>query len=183
MNPTEPQRAAAPSDIRGTSIGYAINLIMDYGSGRQVTISGTLPLGASLEEMNKELDKLRLATNRQSSLVSLRDVLNTVAMAKKTKASFKLMIEAYNAEIEKEMDGLKRDVNLTSMKKQQIENLRAQALNNRITKGEEIMRAQADIEKAHRLLGYEPTVSFEEGLRRTVEWYKGSIVEPLGSSG
>jgi len=30
----------------------------------------------------------------------------------------------------------------------------------------------ADISKAHRLLGYQPTVSFEDGLRRTVEWYR-----------
>ena len=30
----------------------------------------------------------------------------------------------------------------------------------------------ADITLARRLLGYEPHVSFEEGLRRTVEWYR-----------
>jgi nucleoside-diphosphate-sugar epimerase len=30
----------------------------------------------------------------------------------------------------------------------------------------------ADISKAQRLLGYQPTVSFEDGLRRTVDWYK-----------
>jgi UDP-glucose 4-epimerase len=30
----------------------------------------------------------------------------------------------------------------------------------------------ADISKARRLLGYEPTVGLEEGLRRTVEWYR-----------
>ncbi|MGE3277221.1 MAG: SDR family oxidoreductase [Vicinamibacterales bacterium] len=32
--------------------------------------------------------------------------------------------------------------------------------------------SQADISKAERLLGYRPTVTFEEGLRRTVEWYR-----------
>jgi nucleoside-diphosphate-sugar epimerase len=31
----------------------------------------------------------------------------------------------------------------------------------------------ADISKARRLLGYEPLVDFEEGLRRTVDWYRG----------
>lgn len=32
--------------------------------------------------------------------------------------------------------------------------------------------SQADITKAKRLLGYEPTVSFEDGLQRTVDWYR-----------
>jgi nucleoside-diphosphate-sugar epimerase len=34
--------------------------------------------------------------------------------------------------------------------------------------------SQADISKARALLGYEPTVPFEEGLRRTVDWYRQS---------
>jgi nucleoside-diphosphate-sugar epimerase len=38
----------------------------------------------------------------------------------------------------------------------------------------DVRDSQADIGKARRLLGYEPTVSFEEGLRRTVEWYRTS---------
>ena len=33
----------------------------------------------------------------------------------------------------------------------------------------------ADISKARTLLGYEPTVSFEEGLRHTIEWYKSAV--------
>jgi nucleoside-diphosphate-sugar epimerase len=32
----------------------------------------------------------------------------------------------------------------------------------------------ADLSKARRLLGYAPTVSFEEGLRQTVDWYRES---------
>jgi nucleoside-diphosphate-sugar epimerase len=36
----------------------------------------------------------------------------------------------------------------------------------------DVRDSQADISKARRILGYEPTVSFEEGLRRTVEWYR-----------
>jgi nucleoside-diphosphate-sugar epimerase len=38
----------------------------------------------------------------------------------------------------------------------------------------DVRDSQADISKARRVLGYEPTVSFEEGLRRTVEWYRTS---------
>jgi len=36
----------------------------------------------------------------------------------------------------------------------------------------DVRDSQADISKAKRLLGYEPSVSFEEGLRRTLEWYR-----------
>jgi nucleoside-diphosphate-sugar epimerase len=36
----------------------------------------------------------------------------------------------------------------------------------------DVRDSQADISKAKRLLGYDPIVSFEEGLQRTVAWYK-----------
>jgi nucleoside-diphosphate-sugar epimerase len=36
----------------------------------------------------------------------------------------------------------------------------------------DIKDSLADIERARKLLGYEPKVDFREGLRRTVEWYK-----------
>lgn len=36
----------------------------------------------------------------------------------------------------------------------------------------DIRDSQADIQKARQLLGYEPTVMFEEGLSRTYEWYR-----------
>jgi nucleoside-diphosphate-sugar epimerase len=35
--------------------------------------------------------------------------------------------------------------------------------------------SQADISKAERLLGYRPTVPFESGLRRTVDWARESF--------
>ena len=38
----------------------------------------------------------------------------------------------------------------------------------------DVRDSQADISKAKRLLGYEPTVSFEEGLARTVAWFTAS---------
>jgi nucleoside-diphosphate-sugar epimerase len=34
------------------------------------------------------------------------------------------------------------------------------------------LHSQADIRMAQEILGYEPKVGFEEGLRRTVEWYR-----------
>jgi nucleoside-diphosphate-sugar epimerase len=36
----------------------------------------------------------------------------------------------------------------------------------------DVRDSQADISKARRLLGYEPRVSFEEGLKKTVEWHR-----------
>jgi UDP-glucose 4-epimerase len=36
----------------------------------------------------------------------------------------------------------------------------------------DVKHSQADIAKARRLIGYDPQVSFEEGLRRTVEHYR-----------
>jgi len=44
----------------------------------------------------------------------------------------------------------------------------------------DVRDSQADIAKAARLLGYKPIVTFEEGLARTVAWYKGAaaVVNP-----
>jgi UDP-glucose 4-epimerase len=39
----------------------------------------------------------------------------------------------------------------------------------------DVRDSQADITKARRLLGYEPTVSFDEGLGRTIAWYRTSV--------
>jgi UDP-glucose 4-epimerase len=36
----------------------------------------------------------------------------------------------------------------------------------------DILHSLADISRAQKALGYEVTVPFEEGLRRTVEWYR-----------
>jgi nucleoside-diphosphate-sugar epimerase len=38
----------------------------------------------------------------------------------------------------------------------------------------DVRDSQADIGKAQKILGYSPVVSFEEGLRRTVDWYRTS---------
>jgi len=40
-------------------------------------------------------------------------------------------------------------------------------------RGGDIKHSLADISKAEAGLGYKPKVSFEEGLRRTAEWYRG----------
>jgi UDP-glucose 4-epimerase len=38
----------------------------------------------------------------------------------------------------------------------------------------DILHSQADVSLARKVLGYEPGVQFEEGLRRTWEWYKAA---------
>ena len=39
----------------------------------------------------------------------------------------------------------------------------------------DVRDSQADIAKARRILGYEPTVTFEDGLQRTLDWYRASL--------
>jgi nucleoside-diphosphate-sugar epimerase len=41
----------------------------------------------------------------------------------------------------------------------------------------DVRDSQADIGKAKALLGYEPIVTFEEGISRTIEWYRASRAE------
>jgi len=37
----------------------------------------------------------------------------------------------------------------------------------------DVKHSLADLSRAEKRLGYKPTVDFEEGLRRTIEWYRG----------
>ena len=39
----------------------------------------------------------------------------------------------------------------------------------------DVRDSQADISRAKRLLGYEPVVSFEEGLAQTIAWYRAAL--------
>ncbi len=41
----------------------------------------------------------------------------------------------------------------------------------------DVTHSQADIAKARRLLGFEPSVTFDEGLDRTVAWYRQSALK------
>jgi nucleoside-diphosphate-sugar epimerase len=42
----------------------------------------------------------------------------------------------------------------------------------------DVRNSLADVSAAREAFGYEPKVGFEEGLRRTVEWYKASVHAP-----
>jgi nucleoside-diphosphate-sugar epimerase len=43
----------------------------------------------------------------------------------------------------------------------------------------DVRDSQADIRKAQELLGYQPIVSFEEGLKRTIAWYRSAAIPTL----
>lgn len=133
--------------IAGTSIGYAVTLLMDYGNGRQVTIAGTLPLDATKEQFDRELDKLRESTNRQQSYVILRDREARFAAEKKMVASLEHMIQSYTKDAEFEIEKLsKGETAKLTLTKQQIANMRQQVLNYAQTKKEELMRHQAEVD-------------------------------------
>jgi UDP-glucose 4-epimerase len=40
----------------------------------------------------------------------------------------------------------------------------------------DVKHSLADLSRAQKHLGYKPKVDFEEGLRRTIEWYKSGSV-------
>ncbi len=44
------------------------------------------------------------------------------------------------------------------------------------TRAGDVRDSQADITKASRILGYAPTVSFETGLAKTLDWYRESLI-------
>jgi nucleoside-diphosphate-sugar epimerase len=45
----------------------------------------------------------------------------------------------------------------------------------------DIVHSQASIDLARGALGYEPVVSFHEGIKRTVAWYLGTAGKPAPS--
>ena len=39
----------------------------------------------------------------------------------------------------------------------------------------DIKHSLADVKKAKEIIGYEPTVSFDEGIRKAIDWYKENL--------
>jgi nucleoside-diphosphate-sugar epimerase len=46
----------------------------------------------------------------------------------------------------------------------------------------DVRHSQAGIEKAERLLRFEPNVSFQVGLERTVDWRRKTMRQPAGKA-
>jgi len=49
-------------------------------------------------------------------------------------------------------------------------------LENRLSRIGDVQHTHADVSKAKKWFGYEPRIKFEEGLRRTVEWFETRLV-------
>jgi nucleoside-diphosphate-sugar epimerase len=47
----------------------------------------------------------------------------------------------------------------------------------------DILNSQADISAAAAAIGYRPLVTFEEGLKRTIDWYREALEAPVVASG
>ena len=47
----------------------------------------------------------------------------------------------------------------------------------------DVPRTYADVEKARRLLGYEPRTPFREGIDRFVAWYRETVAAPTAAGG
>jgi UDP-glucose 4-epimerase len=43
----------------------------------------------------------------------------------------------------------------------------------------DILNSQADISAAAEAIGYKPQVAFEEGLKRTIDWYREALDAPV----
>lgn len=48
-------------------------------------------------------------------------------------------------------------------------------------RGGDVLHSQADISLARQVLGYEPKVAYEQGLRKTVEWYRSELAAEAGA--
>lgn len=96
-------------DAEKKTVGYVVNFIIDYGNGRQVQITGNLPLNAALGEFNTELDKLRLATNRQMAFVSLRNQQAILARSRKQAVIIEAGLVTYQKAMDEELARVEAD--------------------------------------------------------------------------
>lgn len=145
---------ADAAHLKEKPFGYAINLVMDYGNGRQVTISGTLPLGAPLGDFHRELDKLRKATNRQQAFVILRDCEAKLRGETKMAAALEHMLASFNKSMDEEIERIASSADsqsgasgkLRTQVSAQIENMRTQAHNQRQQQQQQITQHKTNAE-------------------------------------
>lgn len=134
-------------DLRATSIGYAINYTLKVSDKKNLSVSGTLPLGATLEEFNAELDKIRATTDRMDALTDRQNLITNLAVARKTRASLEHMVEAIDKEFEDEIKGLQLgETKNHTATKNLINSMRGQASQQKMEKKSEILKLDHNIE-------------------------------------
>lgn len=55
----------------GTEVGYNFAFSYDLGSGRQIQVTGVLPVGATKSVIDTEFDKLRVSLDRQQAKTAI----------------------------------------------------------------------------------------------------------------
>lgn len=130
----------------GDKLGYAFTLIQDFGGGRQLQIAFGLNVGAPAEAIDRELDKLRVAIDRQRAFGVIRDTEAKLGAERKMLTAIEDMIieseKSSNATLEKLRDGPK---NTPTVEKQQHLNMVAQAQAFRQSKTIEKQQHQTNI--------------------------------------
>lgn len=81
---------AAPADQ--AKPGYAFNIIADVGSGIQVQITGSLPVGATREQIDAELQKFRKPLEKQRTLSVIPGIKEGIATAERTIAGYEAQL-------------------------------------------------------------------------------------------
>jgi hypothetical protein len=81
------------SEDNKPEIGYVFNFAADLGNGRQLSLNGNLNKGATTEEMNAEVDKIRAVFDRQQAKSAARAVEDDIE-------SFKVRLAAAESDFE-----------------------------------------------------------------------------------
>lgn len=74
--------------------GYVYNVAVSLGDGQSFTISGNFPVGASLDEMNGEIDKVMSVAGRQRAKVDVIEMERHIEMGETILNSQKMDLEA-----------------------------------------------------------------------------------------
>lgn len=129
----------------GDKLGYAFTLIQDFGSGRQLQISFGLKPGAPKEAIDTELDKLRLAVDRQRAYGVIRDTETKLGAERKMLEAIEGMIADSEASSNQVLADMKDNKNSPTVEKQQRLNMVAQAQAFRQSKALEKREHQTNI--------------------------------------
>lgn len=150
-------------------LGYAVTFIEDLGNGRQVQVAFGLKLDAPRAALDKHLDTIRLAMNRQKASGTIRDFTHKLDAERKIIDALERMlaqtkdinnVEAITAakstldEMQRALDAMPKGVNVTrSQKDNQLQAARLeydkvvqQVLQERRAKSEELLQRKTNVQ-------------------------------------